>query len=144
MDDQSKVNSHQANQDVHDDRRFQRLADYQKRAVKNADPLVASLAVINSDLMGFAFRLSQAIDGAVGEGSASLHELHQVDPALNSYLRVAKQIDRFTQLGIHLGKPERSAEATTSPIKKRTSSQAKKARLDTHSPAPVKSARRRK
>lgn len=146
MDDQSKVNSHQANQDVHDDRRFQRLADYQKRAVKNADPLVASLAVINSDLMGFAFRLSKAIDGAVGEGAASLQELHQVDPALNSYLRVAKQIDRFTQLGIHLGRPERSAVAATiSPTtKKRTSSQAKKARLDTHSPAPVKAARRRK
>lgn len=145
MDDQSKVNGHQANQDVHDDRRFQRLADYQKKAVKNSDPLVASLAVINSDLMGFAFRLSKAIDGAVGEGASSLQELHQVDPALNSYLRVAKQIDRFTQLGIHLGKPERSAvAATTSPTKKRTSSQAKKARLDTHSPAPVKAARRRK
>ncbi len=144
MDDQSKVNDHKANEDVHDDRRFQRLADYQKKAVKNADPLVASLAVINSDLMGFAFRLSQAIDGAVGKGSASLHELHQVDPALNSYLRVAKQIDRFTQLGIHLGKPERSAGATASPTKKRANTQAKKSRLDTHSPAPVKSARRRK
>lgn len=144
MDDQNKVNGHQANQDVHDDRRFQRLADYQKKAVKNVDPLVASLAVINSDLMGFAFRLSQAIDGAVGEGAASLQELHQVDPALNSYLRVAKQIDRFTQLGIHLGKPQGSAVAATSPTKKRTSSQAKKSRLDTHSPAPVKSARRRK
>ena len=88
--------------------------------------------------------MSQAIDGAVGEGCASLHELHQFDPALNSDLRVAKQIDRFTQLGIHLGKPERSAGATTSSTKKRTSSQAKKARLDTHSPAPAKAALRRK
>ncbi len=145
MDDQSKVNGHQANQDVHDDRRFQRLADYQMKAVKNADPLVASLAVINSDLMGFAFRLSKAIDGAVGEGAASLQELHQVDPALNSFLRVAKQIDRFTQLGIHLGKPERSAGVTTtSPTMKRTRSQAKKSRLDTHSRTPAKPVRRRK
>lgn len=144
MDDQSQNNGHQGAQDGLDDCRFQRLADYQQKAIKTADPLVATLAVINSDLMGMAFRLSKAIDGAVGEGAAGLQELRQVDPALNSYLRVAKQIDRFTQLGIHLGKPERSAGATASPTKKCASSQAKKSRLDTHSPAPVKSARRRK
>lgn len=144
MDDQAQNNGHQGAQDGLDDRRFKRLADYQQKAIKTADPLVATLAVINSDLMGMAFRLSKAIDGAVGEGAAGLQELRQVDPALNSYLRVAKQIDRFTQLAIHLGKSDRVVFAASTSPKKSTNAQAKKSRSDTHSRASAKPARRRK
>lgn len=144
MDDQPQAFGHQPNQDARGGRRYRRLADYQQKAVKNADPLVATLAVINSDLMGFAFRLSQAIEGAVGADAVSLQEVHQIDPALNSYLRVAKQIDRFTQLAIHLGKSEKPAIPTVVKAKKRTSPQAKKPRLDTHSRSPATSAGRRK
>lgn len=144
MDDPSQTIDHQTNQDARDSRRYGRLAEYQEKAVKNADPLLATLAVVNSDLMTFAFRLSQAIDGAVGEGAASLQELQRVAPDLNAYLRIAKQIDRFTQLGINLGKSERSVVATTSSKKKRVTNQAKNSRVGTHSKSPTPAARRRK
>ena len=144
MDDPSRTNDHQSNQNARDSRRYGRLVEYQERAVKDSNPLAATLAVVNSDLMAFAFRLSQAIDDAVGEGALSLQELHRVAPDLNAYLRIAKQIDRFTQLGINLGKTERPVPAKPSSKKKRVTDRAKNSRVDTHSKTPTSSARRRK
>jgi hypothetical protein len=82
--------------------RMQRIADYLAACLSNANALEANLGIVNSDLLLIAFRLKQTIDQAQESGAKSLEELDYLLPAIETYLQITKQIDRFSRLELKL------------------------------------------
>lgn len=84
--------------------RTQRLEDFRKESLSSPNPLAASLGMLNADLMALARQFHVAIDEATRETPTTLEELSMVMPFFDPLLRIVKQIDRLTQLGIKLDK----------------------------------------
>lgn len=87
------------------DARLKRVADYAKAALQRADPLASVIGVANSGLFSFATRFQDAIDAATDPSSPVPMDLRTLQPAIDSYLRIMRQIDRFTQLELRLTEP---------------------------------------
>lgn len=87
------------------DPRIKRIADYAKAALERVDPLAAVIGVANSGLFSFATRFQNAIDAATDPNSPVPMDLRTLQPAIDSYLRIMRQIDRFTQLELRLTEP---------------------------------------
>jgi hypothetical protein len=85
-------------------RRLERLGECVKAALAMDDPLEASLGAMTGDLMFLGYRLRQALERRLDEGIRSADELTGAMPALDAYLRVTKQVDRFSRLAIQLRK----------------------------------------
>lgn len=81
--------------------RGDRIRDLLASSLAKLDPLEANLGVVNSDLMLLAYRLKQSIDSALTEPDAS-EELEMLMPAVENYLKVVKQIERFSKLDLQL------------------------------------------
>ena len=94
----------QASTPGHDVRR-KRIADYEATGLAKPDPGDACLAAMKADLMGLAFVLVDAIKESLTEGPTKADGVRRCEPALSSYLKVTRQVDRFTQLEV------RAAEA---------------------------------
>lgn len=84
------------------DVRTRRLAEYMASSLTEDDPLAANLGAVNGDLMLLAYRMRQALDGLFDEPPESVQELQAAMPGLEGYLKVTKQIDRFSQLAVKL------------------------------------------
>lgn len=87
------------------DLRFQRVLDYANAAIQKADPLAANLGVVNSGLFIIAARLQGAISAATDPNNPEPADLRMLQPAVDHYLRVTRQIDRFIQLELRLSEP---------------------------------------
>lgn len=87
------------------DLRFQRVLDYANAAIQKADPLAANLGVVNSGLFIIAARLQDAISAATDPNNPEPADLRMLQPAVDHYLRVTRQIDRFIQLELRLSEP---------------------------------------
>jgi hypothetical protein len=89
--------------------RDQRIADYLNDALSKPDPFEANLGIVNADLMQIAHRLQQVLNEAMQQPPETLAEMAEFMPGLDGYLRVVKQVDRFSQLALKLqaGKDER-------------------------------------
>ena len=83
--------------------RLQRMTDYLEESLAKSNPLEASLGGVIFDLLLMARRLMQEFNGFLNSRSDSSEELELVQPSLDQYLRITKQIDRFTQLVVKLG-----------------------------------------
>jgi hypothetical protein len=74
------------------------------------------LGSVNSGLMRIGLWLDDTIGRAMSDGSPTLERMHRVLPAIETYLRVMRQVDRFAQLELRAaaaGEPrgdERGAE----------------------------------
>jgi hypothetical protein len=79
------------------DSRSRRIDDLLKEALAKKCPLEANLGVVNSDLMRLEYGLNQLIVKAMAQPAALEHMSHLM-PALDSFLRVVKQIERYAQL----------------------------------------------
>ena len=85
---------------------------------------VNRLISINSGLMRVALCLEETIEQAMGTGPPNLERLQRVLPAIDTHLRVTRQVDRFAQIEL------RAAEARKP---KPTDNSTSQVCLDTHS-----------
>ena len=93
------------------DPRLQRIMDYLREALARDSALEANLGAVNSDLLMMGYRLKQAIDEAMAATPAALEQFQRLMPAIDSYLRLTKQIDRLAQLSLRLASPREAAQA---------------------------------
>jgi hypothetical protein len=78
--------------------RLSRVLDYQAQSLAKEDALEANLGSINSGLMRVVLWLDQIIEEAIEIGPLSVEYLQTVLPAIDTHLRVTRQVDRFAQI----------------------------------------------
>ena len=82
------------------DARLSRVIDYQAISLKKNDALEANLGSINSGLMRIAVSLDETIEQAIESAPRTLDRAQRILPAIETHLRVARQIDRFAQIEV--------------------------------------------
>lgn len=80
------------------DARLQRIMEYLDEALNKKNPLEANLGAANSDLLLIGYRLKNTIDMALADPPEGLSQVEELMPAINTYLRIIKQIERLAQL----------------------------------------------
>jgi hypothetical protein len=83
--------------DVHE-ARLGRVLDYQAGSLAKEDALEANLGSINSGLMRVALWLDETIEEAMESGPRTVERLQRILPAIDTHLRVTRQVDRFAQI----------------------------------------------
>ena len=78
--------------------RIRRIEDLQAEALANPDALQATLGAANGALMRMGFRLEEAIEGTLANIADPVARFERLAPAIDSYLKVMRQVDRFAQL----------------------------------------------
>jgi hypothetical protein len=91
------------------DRRLERVRDYLHESLAKADALAANLGAATSDLMLYSYRLHEAIAAEMAEAPLSLEQLEHLRPAVDAYLRITRQIDRFAHLDLRLSAAQKEA-----------------------------------
>lgn len=76
--------------------RLEKVQDHLREALGKADSLEANLDAVSADLMLMACRFREAIEEKFGKGS--LDRFERLVPAIDAYLRVARQIERLASL----------------------------------------------
>ena len=96
------VNDHRDENAASDDamagKRLQRIEQLQSQALANPDPLAANLGAANGALMRIGFRLEEALEGALAKVPSPTERFDRLVPAIETYLKVMRQVDRFSQL----------------------------------------------
>jgi hypothetical protein len=85
------------------DPRLDRITRYRESALNKSDDLEANLSVINADLMGMANQLRRELEEANERLPNSAKKLELRRRGFDDYLRVTKQIERYTTLVIRFG-----------------------------------------
>jgi len=91
-----------------DDQRQRRIDDYRRAALAMEDPLAANVAAVNSDLLLFGYSLQQAITQALQTAPTALDEFGKLMPAIDSYMRISRQVERFAKLNQQLTAAEKA------------------------------------
>jgi hypothetical protein len=78
--------------------RLSRVVDYQAQSLGKPDALQANLGSLNSGLMRIALNLDEALEQALSGGPRTVERVQKLLPAIETHLRVARQVDRFAQL----------------------------------------------
>ena len=89
----------EADADRHD-ARLRRVHEYLASSLAKEDALEANLGSINSGLMRMALGLDEAIEAFMESGPRTVDRLQRMLPALETHLRVTRQVDRFAQLEV--------------------------------------------
>lgn len=84
------------------DVRVQRIADYAADSLAKDNALEANLGVVNADLMLIAFRFRDVLEDVLQQPTETLAQMAEFMPGVDGYLKVVKQVDRFSQLAIKL------------------------------------------
>lgn len=92
------------------DERHERIKDYLRTALAMEDPLAANVGAVNSDLMLFGHRLQQAITKALEMTPTALDEFGRLMPAIDSYMRISRQVERFAKLNQQLAAAEKARQ----------------------------------
>ncbi len=77
--------------------RLKRVNDYAHASLEKPDPLHSNIGSINSGLMRIAISMDEAIQLSINYGPRSIERLQKVIPAIETHLRVTRQVDRFAQ-----------------------------------------------
>ncbi|HEV3343907.1 MAG TPA: hypothetical protein VG125_26270 [Pirellulales bacterium] len=88
--------------------RLDRIAAYRAASLVKRNPLHASVGSTNAGLMCINAYLEDTLVQALAAGPSSPEHLQKLQPTIDTYLRVTRQIDRFTQLELK-GKSRRSS-----------------------------------
>lgn len=83
-------------------RRQKLIAEYEATAPTKSDALQRNLTLVTADLLGFASVLAMAIKESLPEGAITLKDLQRVQPVMNEYLRLTRQVDRNAQFEVRL------------------------------------------
>lgn len=78
--------------------RLKRVLDYRASSLQKDDPLEANLGSINSGLMRVALWLDETIEQAMQSGPPNVERLSRILPAIETHLRLTRQVDRFAQI----------------------------------------------
>lgn len=92
------------------DPRLERIAEQLAEALRNPDLLRGIAMASACDLMKLAWQLNKAIDQELANGPGSLDDFAELSPALDTFLRMMKQIERFSQLDMRLAAAHRTAD----------------------------------
>lgn len=82
--------------------RAQRIEEYREQAMTDPDPLSANFAIVSSEMFGFLAELGPMVSRALREAPDARESLPEVAPAMDAYLRMAKQINGFEQTRLRL------------------------------------------
>jgi hypothetical protein len=93
--------------------RLEKIEDQLRESLRKANALEANLGAVSTDLMLMACRLKEAIEERLGKNP--LEDFEKLMPAIDAYLRVARQIERLVTLAQRLVSPH----APTTPSKPR-------------------------
>jgi hypothetical protein len=88
-----------------DQLRLQRILDYTAQALANSNVLESNLASINCGLLKMALWLEQTIAEAMTRTPVTPERMQRVYQAIDTHLRVARQIDRFAQIELRAAHP---------------------------------------
>ena len=80
--------------------RLGRVHDYLTNSLKKKDALEANLGSVNSGLIRVALWLDETIAKTIESGPHSIEHVESVQPAIDTHLRVARQVDRLAQIEI--------------------------------------------
>jgi len=80
------------------EQRLRAIAALLEQSLAQADPWQRNLGAAASDLAGIAFRLKSVIDSTLSETGPALARFEAVLPAIETYLKLTRQIDRLAQL----------------------------------------------
>lgn len=75
-----------------------RLNDYLFESLANEDALAANLGSINTSLIRCSLWLGESIAAAMSSGPADVDRVKGMMQAIETQLRVTRQVDRFAQL----------------------------------------------
>jgi hypothetical protein len=79
-------------------RRLERVDQYQNEALMRPDPLAATLGSTNSGVMEIALRLERGIIKRLDAAPDAVEAAKRIEPTLNMFLRLTRQIDRNASL----------------------------------------------
>ena len=79
-------------------KRQRRLNELLLKSLDDPDPLQANIGAASSDLMAMALRLKRLIDKDLSDDPNQSGRLKKILPALEIYLKVNRQVDRYVQL----------------------------------------------
>jgi alanine racemase len=100
-----------------DELRLVRILDLQREALRKEDSLEACLGAHNSGLLRIGLRYEEAIQKALDAAKGNLHQILQVQPAMNTHLSISRQVDRFANLEARLAELRLQAEYDKSQAK---------------------------
>jgi len=89
--------------------RKQRIDDFQRNALADPDALQANLGAINGGLMRLSYRMEAAIEASLAQIRDPAERFERLGPAIDTFLKVARQIDRYAQLDRRLSSPPTAA-----------------------------------
>jgi len=75
--------------------RLKCLTNYQTKAFSQQDPLLANIGGLTAGMVGIAHWLEDAIHQVVDGQPPTLELVQKVNPALETHLRLLRQVDRF-------------------------------------------------
>jgi hypothetical protein len=104
--DDAKLSEPRTSRDV----RLDRLDEFEATGAEKTDPLQALLTFTSADLLNVAFLLGDAVKSTLGTGPVTEESARQGQAVLNDYLRVTRQVDRFTQLELRIESARLQAE----------------------------------
>ena len=99
-----------------DEARLHRAFDYLKSTLQESDPLDANLGSINSGLIRMSLGFERSLLSKLEDGSPDVGQLIQILPAIETHLRMMRQVERFAQLKLRIEqarKRERTDDHTT-------------------------------
>ena len=96
-----------------DNLRLQRVLDYQAHALANTNVVESNLASVNSGLLRMALWLEDTIKQAMAITPVTVERMQLVYKAIDTHLRVARQIDRFAQVELRAAAPRQAKPMKT-------------------------------
>jgi hypothetical protein len=77
--------------------RRKRIDDYRDEGLSRPIAGEACLTSVSADLHGIASGIGQALNESLTETTPTLETIDKLEPTLNNYLRVTRQLERLTQ-----------------------------------------------
>jgi hypothetical protein len=84
------------------DVRVERILEHVDDSLQLEDALQATVGAAGGDLMLMQYRLRQVLEEMFQQTPDSLTALAEVIPALNTFMKVSQQVDRFIQLSLKI------------------------------------------
>ena len=96
--------------------RLGRALDYQSDALRKDDPLEACIGGLNAGLIRVACYLEDAVEQSLAKEPATIEKIRQLGPALDAYMRLTRQVERFAQVEARLAEGRKEAENVKSKL----------------------------
>lgn len=104
-----------------DDLAASRLRDYLRESLLQASATVAALASVNHGMIQIARKLEAALRDALSEEPLTWEQASAIEPMLNIYLRMVREIERYAQTQMRAAAPRENS--ITAPPRDRRPSQ---------------------